>query len=66
ANAIPLKRFATPDDVVGCFLFLCSPAASYLTGTTIVVDGGQHLEARSHDVMFSYGIDPSAPVGRKR
>lgn len=43
ANAIPLRRFATPDDVVGSFLFLCSPAARYLTGTTLVVDGGSVL-----------------------
>jgi len=60
----PLGFGSTPDDIAEALSFLTKVPS--ITGTTIVVDGGQHLEARSHDVMFSYGIDPSAPVGRKR
>ncbi len=38
---IPLKRFGEEDDIKGAILFLASPAANYVTGQTIVVDGGQ-------------------------
>jgi 3-oxoacyl-[acyl-carrier protein] reductase len=37
---IPLKRFGTPEDMAGAALFLASPLASYVTGQTLIVDGG--------------------------
>jgi len=37
---IPLRRAGSPEDVSGVVLFLCSDAARYVTGQTIVVDGG--------------------------
>jgi NAD(P)-dependent dehydrogenase (short-subunit alcohol dehydrogenase family) len=37
---IPLGRFGEPEDIKGAVLFLASPAAAYVTGQTIVVDGG--------------------------
>ena len=40
---IPLGRLGTPRDVANAFLFLASDEAAYITGTTIVVDGGQLL-----------------------
>lgn len=43
AAAIPLGRMGTPEDVANAFLFLASDEASFITGTTIVVDGGQLL-----------------------
>lgn len=37
---IPLGRVAEPEDVAGAVAFLCSADAAYITGQTIVVDGG--------------------------
>jgi 3-oxoacyl-[acyl-carrier protein] reductase len=37
---IPLGRFGTPEDVAGAVAFLVSPAARYITGHTLSVDGG--------------------------
>ncbi len=40
---IPLQRLAEVDDVVGAVLFLASPAAGYITGQTIHVNGGRFM-----------------------
>ncbi|MDP2860628.1 MAG: SDR family oxidoreductase, partial [bacterium] len=37
---IPLNRLGSPEEVAGVCLFLASEAASYITGQTIIVDGG--------------------------
>ena len=37
---IPIGRVAKPDDIAAVVLFLCSPEASYITGHTLVADGG--------------------------
>jgi NAD(P)-dependent dehydrogenase (short-subunit alcohol dehydrogenase family) len=37
---IPLKRFATKEDIANAALYLASEASSYVTGTCLVVDGG--------------------------
>lgn len=39
-NGIPMKRFGTVEEIGYAALFLSSPAASYITGDTLVVDGG--------------------------
>lgn len=43
ADMVPLGRLGTPRDVANAVLFLASDDAAYITGTTIVVDGGQTL-----------------------
>ncbi len=40
---IPMGRFGTPDDLVGAAIFLLSPAAAYVTGQILFVDGGRTI-----------------------
>lgn len=42
-RTIPLARFGSPADVSETVLFLCSDRAAYITGQTVVIDGGQTL-----------------------
>ncbi|WP_133649552.1 SDR family oxidoreductase [Paraburkholderia flava] len=52
-RATPLGRASRPEDIVAAALYLAD--ASGVTGTTLVVDGGQHLLPLPHDVMFLTG-----------
>ncbi len=42
-NRIPIRRWGTPEDIAHLTAFLASPGAGYITGQTIVVDGGLML-----------------------
>lgn len=58
-RTIPLGRFGQPADIADVILFLASDAASYVTGQTIVADGGQTLGIPGELT------DPSGAVDRK-
>jgi NAD(P)-dependent dehydrogenase (short-subunit alcohol dehydrogenase family) len=51
---IPLGRVASPDDIVDAIMFLLSRDASHITGSTLVVDGGQSLQSWSNAPRVGY------------
>ena len=56
---IPVGRWGTPDEIAGVIAFLLSPAARYIVGQTIFVDGGTDvvLQPESHPSPL-----PASPV----
>ena len=58
----PLGFGSEPADIAETLSYLVKVPS--ITGHTILVDGGQHLQPRTRDVMFTYGIPPDAPVGK--
>ncbi|MCB1353632.1 MAG: SDR family oxidoreductase [Rhodobacteraceae bacterium] len=43
AAAIPMRRLGQPEEVARTIFFLCSPAASYVSGVEVEINGGQHV-----------------------
>ncbi|HCI81878.1 MAG TPA: hypothetical protein DHW02_19555 [Ktedonobacter sp.] len=41
---VPMKRWGTAEDVLGAALYLASPAASYVTGQSILINGGEFMQ----------------------
>ena len=39
----PLKRMGTPEDVTGAAIYLASEESDFITGQTLVVDGGRYM-----------------------
>ena len=52
-EAIPLRRIGTADEVADVIAFLCSDAAAYVTGHTLVVDGGLSLPQAGTDAALA-------------
>ncbi|KFV10048.1 Peroxisomal trans-2-enoyl-CoA reductase, partial [Tauraco erythrolophus] len=60
---IPAKRSAVPEEISPAVCFLLSPAASYITGITLVVDGGLSLYGHTLEIP-DHDRWPSPPEGR--
>jgi NAD(P)-dependent dehydrogenase (short-subunit alcohol dehydrogenase family) len=41
ASAMPLRRIGQPEEVAAAVVWLCSEAAAFITGTTLLIDGGK-------------------------
>jgi NAD(P)-dependent dehydrogenase (short-subunit alcohol dehydrogenase family) len=54
AALVPLGRLGEPDDIAGAAAFLLSDDASWITGVTLIVDGGRML----------VGAEPADQIGR--
>jgi len=62
-ESIPLGRFGTVDDIGRAAVFLASPLASYITGTVLVVDGGQCLTGSAAFANAIEAMQATAPRG---
>ena len=40
-DSVPMKRFGKPDEIADAAVFICSSRAKFITGSVLVVDGGQ-------------------------
>lgn len=60
AKATPLGRAGRPEEVAQAAAFLCSPASGYVTGTSLLVDGGQTLHGFPRWFSTDHR-DPGAP-----
>lgn len=58
SKQIPLGRFGDVDEIIGPTLFLLSPAARYITGSTMMVDGGMRLRP-----WFGFTPEDLAAIG---
>jgi NAD(P)-dependent dehydrogenase (short-subunit alcohol dehydrogenase family) len=61
ARAIPLGRIGRADEIAEVVLFLASARASYITGQTLVVDGGGSLPQAGTDVALSQLLERFSP-----
>jgi NAD(P)-dependent dehydrogenase (short-subunit alcohol dehydrogenase family) len=52
----PLGQGSTPEEIAEAVAFISRIPS--MTGTTVLIDGGQSMQKRTRDIMFSYGVNP--------
>ena len=62
AAPIPLRRLGTVDEIGHAALFLATEEAAYITGQTIVIDGGQVLPESPEGVRLAHDSAPQEQV----
>jgi NAD(P)-dependent dehydrogenase (short-subunit alcohol dehydrogenase family) len=62
---LPLGRTGEPDDIAKAVRFLCGPESSWITGTVLSVDGGQHLRRGPDYAPFIRAMHGSDPIEGK-
>ncbi|MBI5489262.1 MAG: SDR family oxidoreductase [Deltaproteobacteria bacterium] len=60
---IPLRRLGAPEEVAEAVCFLASPAAAYITGVTLAVDGGARLAGHRWPIELGPDERPAAAPG---
>jgi NAD(P)-dependent dehydrogenase (short-subunit alcohol dehydrogenase family) len=63
AAAMPLQRVGQPDEIAAAVTWLCSDHAAFITGTTLVIDGGKLAGTPPFRVQLEPAPAPNALVG---
>jgi citronellol/citronellal dehydrogenase len=63
ADEIPMRRAGTPEEVAATIAFLASDGGGYITGTTVIVDGGADAWGQGHAPP---PLEPGVPPGAER